>query len=187
MAPKTFWREAILIAWIFISRMSSSILGGSILGGSIPSKFFLNSYLFSIIQKMFGCVYFVHKLWPGRDKLDAKSLKWIFLDHILKKATNTTILNSAKDLLVVETQPSILYLSSLHKASNIRKINLKPSKNVYSYSLFLSTRWAILGTSIWNHPKTYIHIPCFSWRGKRSYSKSFCGKQIHEGLHQAKF
>lgn len=75
--PKSYWSNAILIAYHLINHMPSTVLGGQIpytmLSPGAP--------LFHLHLKIFGCVGYVHILGPGSDKLDPRSIKCVFLGY----------------------------------------------------------------------------------------------------------
>jgi hypothetical protein len=75
--PKLFWGYAVLTANYLINRTPSRVLNGK-----IPYQvMFPAKDLYSLPLKLFGCVSFVHNLSPGRDKLDPRSYKCIFLGY----------------------------------------------------------------------------------------------------------
>jgi hypothetical protein len=74
---KHFWSEAILSACYLINRMPSSVLDGA----SPYSLLYSSSPSFALPLKVFGCVYHVHNLGPGDDKLDPHSTKCVFLGY----------------------------------------------------------------------------------------------------------
>ena len=75
--PKSYWNDVIFTICHMINRMPSTILGGQIpyimLSPDEP--------LFHLPPKIVGCVYYVHILGPGSDKLDPRSIKCIFLRY----------------------------------------------------------------------------------------------------------
>ena len=75
--PKSYWSDAVLIAYHLINRMPSTVLGGQIpytvLSPGTP--------LFHLPPKIFGCVCYVHLLGRGSDKLDPRSIKCVFLGY----------------------------------------------------------------------------------------------------------
>ena len=77
--PKHFWGYAVLTANYLINRTPSRVLHGK-----IPYQvMFPDKDLYILPPKLFGCVSFVHNLSPGRDKLDPRSYKCIFLGYSL--------------------------------------------------------------------------------------------------------
>ena len=75
--PQRFWGNAILVVCYLINHMSSSVLHGQ-----IPhSILFPYQPLFYLPPRVFGCVYFVHILTPGQDKLSTKATKCVFLGY----------------------------------------------------------------------------------------------------------
>ena len=75
--PQRFLGDATLAACYLINRMSSSVLHDK-----IPhSILFPNQPLSCLLHRVFGCVYFVHILTPGQDKLSAKATKYVFLGY----------------------------------------------------------------------------------------------------------
>ena len=69
--PALYWGDAITTACYLINRMPSSSVGDQ-----IPLHILKpNAPLFSFSPKIFGCVCFVHKLGPDRDKLARSSYK----------------------------------------------------------------------------------------------------------------
>ena len=75
--PQRFSRDAILAACYLMNRMPSSFLDDQ-----IPNSiFFPNQPLFCLPPRVFVCVYFVHILTPGQDKLSAKATKCVFLGY----------------------------------------------------------------------------------------------------------
>ncbi|RDX84670.1 hypothetical protein CR513_34245, partial [Mucuna pruriens] len=52
------------------------------LPNQIPySILFPKSKMYHVPPKVFGCVYFVHNVYPGRDKLSARAIKCVFLEY----------------------------------------------------------------------------------------------------------
>ena len=75
--PQRFLGDAILSACYLINRMSSSVLHDQ-----IPHSVLLpNQPLFCFPPLVFGCVYFVHILTPGQDKLSVNATKCVFLGY----------------------------------------------------------------------------------------------------------
>ena len=75
--PQRFWGDAILVACYLINRMSSSVLYDQ-----MPhSVLIFNQSLFCLPPRVSGCVFFIHILTPGQDKLLAKATKCIFLGY----------------------------------------------------------------------------------------------------------
>ena len=75
--PQRFLGDVILSACYLINCMSSSVLYDQ-----IPHSVLLpNQPLFCFSPLVFGCVYFVHILTPGQDKLSAKATKCVFLRY----------------------------------------------------------------------------------------------------------
>lgn len=58
-----------------INRMTSKVIEVHF------KKFFLDSPLFVIPPKIFGSIYFVHKIWSCGDKLDVKYVERLLLDY----------------------------------------------------------------------------------------------------------
>ena len=57
-------------------------MSSSVLHDQIPhSIIFSNQPLFCLPTRVFGCVYFIHILTPGQDKLSAKATKCVFLGY----------------------------------------------------------------------------------------------------------
>ena len=81
--PKSYWREAILIATHLINQLASKVLGFKS-PIEILSLFYSNikttNYL---IPKIFGCVSFVHVHSLNRGKLDLRVIKCIFVGYSL--------------------------------------------------------------------------------------------------------
>ena len=76
--PQRFRRDAILTACYLINRMPSSVLHDQ-----IPhSIIFPNQPLFCLPPCVFDCVFFVHILTPGQDKLSFKAIvsSWVIFD-----------------------------------------------------------------------------------------------------------
>ena len=71
------WGDAILAACYLINRMPSFVIHDKI----SHSIIFPNQPLFCLPPRVFGCVYFVHILTPGQDKLSAKATKCVFHDY----------------------------------------------------------------------------------------------------------
>ena len=75
--PASYWGDAVLTAGFLINRMPSSSVEDQ-----IPIQILHpEAPLFPIPPKVFGCVCFVHKLGPDRDKLAAQSIKCVFLGY----------------------------------------------------------------------------------------------------------
>uniref|UniRef100_A0A5B6ZV70 Integrase catalytic domain-containing protein n=1 Tax=Davidia involucrata TaxID=16924 RepID=A0A5B6ZV70_DAVIN len=75
--PKLFWGDAVLTATYLLNRMPSRVLKGK----SPFQILFPGKNPFPLPPKVFGCVSFVHNLTPGRDKLDPRAHKCIFLGY----------------------------------------------------------------------------------------------------------
>lgn len=75
--PKRFWSDEVITACYLINRMPSYVLDGA----STHSILFPSSPPFSLTQKIFGCVCYVHKLGPGFDKLDPRATKCVFMGY----------------------------------------------------------------------------------------------------------
>ena len=75
--PQCFWGDATLSVFYLINRMPSSVLHDQ-----IPHPIlFPNQPLFYPPPRVFGCVYFVHILTPGQDKISARATKCVFLGY----------------------------------------------------------------------------------------------------------
>lgn len=75
--PKCFWDDAVLTACFLINRMPSIVLANN-------TPFYMlypDKTPFSLSPKIFGSTCFVHNFGPGRDKLDPRSTKCIFLGY----------------------------------------------------------------------------------------------------------
>ncbi|XP_077231846.1 retrovirus-related Pol polyprotein from transposon RE2 isoform X1 [Tasmannia lanceolata] len=75
--PKSFWSDAILTACFLSNRLPSSVLHGD-------SQFHIvypHQDPFPLTPRVFGCVCFVNHLGPGRDKLDPRSERCVFLGY----------------------------------------------------------------------------------------------------------
>ena len=75
--PKHFWDDTVSIACFFINRMPSLVLNWA----TPYQQLFLNSSLFPIDPKVFGCTCFVRDVHPQVSKLDLKSLTCIFVGY----------------------------------------------------------------------------------------------------------
>jgi transposase InsO family protein len=75
--PKTFWGDAVLTASFLLNRTPSRVLHGK----SPFQVMFPGIEPFPLPPRLFGCISFVHNLQPGRDKLDPRSHKCIFLGY----------------------------------------------------------------------------------------------------------
>ena len=75
--PQLFWGDAILVTCYLINRMPSFVLHDQ-----IPQYILLPTQpLFYLPPHVFGCVFFVHILTLGQDKLSAKATKCVFLGY----------------------------------------------------------------------------------------------------------
>ena len=75
--PKHFWVDAVSTACFSINRMPSSVLNWA----TPYHQLFPNNSLFPIDPMVFGCTCFVRDVCPQVSKLDAKSLKCIFVGY----------------------------------------------------------------------------------------------------------
>ena len=74
---KSLWADAVMTACYLINRMPSSVLKGA-----TPHSFlFPSEPLFHLPPRIFGCVCYIRDHRPGLSKLDARSLKCIFVGY----------------------------------------------------------------------------------------------------------
>ena len=75
--PKYLWSDAVLTATYLVNRMPSGPLGGE-----IPiHRLKLDTCLFPVTLRVFGCMTFVQDLSSGLDKLSPRSIKCIFVGY----------------------------------------------------------------------------------------------------------
>lgn len=75
--PKSLWSESVNTACYLINRMPSRVLGKN-----SPFQTLLpGSPVYSIPLRVFGCVCFVHVLFPSLDKLSHRFVKCIFVGY----------------------------------------------------------------------------------------------------------
>lgn len=75
--PLRFWGDAVLTACYLINRMPSSVLRHK----SPHSILYPDQNQFPLPPRVFGCTSFVQNLTPGKDKLQPKSTKCVFLGY----------------------------------------------------------------------------------------------------------
>ena len=75
--PKSYWSDAVLTACHLINPMPSTVLGVRI-PYTVLSP---NAPLFHLPPRIFGCLCYVHILGRGSDKLDPRSIKYVFLGY----------------------------------------------------------------------------------------------------------
>lgn len=75
--PLRFWGDAVITTCYVINRMPSSILQYQ----SPHSVLYPDQNLFPLPPRVFGCTCFVHNLTPGKDKLQHKAFKCVFLGY----------------------------------------------------------------------------------------------------------
>ena len=75
--PKSYWHMVVFIAVYLMNRTPSQVLHGI-----APLQFLMpDSTLFSILPRVFGCIWFVQNCSLTRTKLDNKSIRCIFLGY----------------------------------------------------------------------------------------------------------